>query len=260
MTRENKLALVVGFGLVLFVGILISDHFSAARRQQAADLLPATTALADVRRNDRELIDMAPDEPPAPPIATHTTELTASETSRDVQPLPQDNGQPPVFVDTESPVERDVRVVDLEQLREMTKPEPVRPSLPTHQVAAGETLFSICRDTYGDGSLAEKLASFNNIKDPASLREGHRLRMPGADELRGKAAASANAPGAARPPATAVAMVDYTLQKGDTLAKVAKRFCGPKATWNDIYDLNKSVIDDPDNVRVGITIKVPRQQ
>ena len=32
MTRENKLALVVGFGLLLFVGILVSDHFSAAHR------------------------------------------------------------------------------------------------------------------------------------------------------------------------------------------------------------------------------------
>ena len=31
MTRENKLALVIGFGLILFVGILVSDHFSAQR-------------------------------------------------------------------------------------------------------------------------------------------------------------------------------------------------------------------------------------
>ena len=32
MTREHKLALVVGFGLVLFVGILIADHVAADRR------------------------------------------------------------------------------------------------------------------------------------------------------------------------------------------------------------------------------------
>ena len=38
MTRENKLALVVGFALILFVGILISDHFSIVRNQKAADL------------------------------------------------------------------------------------------------------------------------------------------------------------------------------------------------------------------------------
>ena len=29
MTRENKLALIIGFGLLLFVGILVSDHLSA---------------------------------------------------------------------------------------------------------------------------------------------------------------------------------------------------------------------------------------
>ena len=40
MTRENKLALVVGFGLMLFVGILVSDHFSAQRFD------PATVAQA----------------------------------------------------------------------------------------------------------------------------------------------------------------------------------------------------------------------
>ena len=38
MTRENKLAMVVGFGLLLFVGILVSDHFSTAQRQAAAVL------------------------------------------------------------------------------------------------------------------------------------------------------------------------------------------------------------------------------
>ena len=39
MTRENKVALVVGFALVLFVGILISDHFSRAQARPA-DLIP----------------------------------------------------------------------------------------------------------------------------------------------------------------------------------------------------------------------------
>ena len=32
MTREHKLALVVGFGLILFVGILVSDHLAADAR------------------------------------------------------------------------------------------------------------------------------------------------------------------------------------------------------------------------------------
>ena len=35
MTREHKLALVVGFGLVLFVGILIADHMAAEGRTRS---------------------------------------------------------------------------------------------------------------------------------------------------------------------------------------------------------------------------------
>ena len=44
MTREHKLALIVGFSLVLIVGVLISDHFSPARRQDvSADGMSAGT-------------------------------------------------------------------------------------------------------------------------------------------------------------------------------------------------------------------------
>ena len=35
MTREHKLALIIGFAVVLLVGVLVSDHFSQARRDRA---------------------------------------------------------------------------------------------------------------------------------------------------------------------------------------------------------------------------------
>ncbi|MDG2200015.1 MAG: LysM domain-containing protein [Phycisphaerales bacterium] len=47
MSRENKLALIIGFGLVLFVGVLISDHLSEANRQVTADLAMAVDPLLD---------------------------------------------------------------------------------------------------------------------------------------------------------------------------------------------------------------------
>ena len=46
MTRENKVALVVGFALVLFVGILISDHLSDAQTRRSADLAPPVARTA----------------------------------------------------------------------------------------------------------------------------------------------------------------------------------------------------------------------
>ncbi|MHC4446974.1 MAG: hypothetical protein ACYSXF_04105, partial [Planctomycetota bacterium] len=58
MTRENKLALVVGFALILVVGILISDHFSTARAQAFADLQAADDPLADSHPPEAPLLDL----------------------------------------------------------------------------------------------------------------------------------------------------------------------------------------------------------
>ncbi len=45
MTREHKLALIIGFSLVLVVGVLISDHFSKARSAQVAtEITPGSAA------------------------------------------------------------------------------------------------------------------------------------------------------------------------------------------------------------------------
>ena len=38
MTRENKLSIVIAFGLLIFVGMLVADHFSAASHRTVADL------------------------------------------------------------------------------------------------------------------------------------------------------------------------------------------------------------------------------
>ena len=59
MTREHKLSLVLGFGLLLFVGILLSDHFSAAQRRDHADLV----ATAPDRSPSRALTDQITIQP-----------------------------------------------------------------------------------------------------------------------------------------------------------------------------------------------------
>lgn len=38
MTRENKLSIVIAFGLLIFVGMLVADHFSIATRREVASL------------------------------------------------------------------------------------------------------------------------------------------------------------------------------------------------------------------------------
>lgn len=48
----------------------------------------------------------------------------------------------------------------------------------SYTVVKGDTLWGICRRTYGDGSLAWKLAAFNGIKNANLIYPGQVVRLP----------------------------------------------------------------------------------
>jgi nucleoid-associated protein YgaU len=49
----------------------------------------------------------------------------------------------------------------------------------------------------------------------------------------------------------------YTVQKDDTLQKIAKKLYGSYSKWPLIYDANRDVIKDPNFLKPGITLKIP---
>ncbi len=49
----------------------------------------------------------------------------------------------------------------------------------------------------------------------------------------------------------------YTIQKGDTLWKIAQRELGGGHRWKYLYELNKDKIKDPNKLKAGITIVIP---
>lgn len=49
----------------------------------------------------------------------------------------------------------------------------------------------------------------------------------------------------------------YTIEKGDTLSKIAKQQYGNANDWKRIFDANRDVIDDPDRIFPGQVIKLP---
>lgn len=53
----------------------------------------------------------------------------------------------------------------------------------SYTVQAGDTLWSICQQFYGDGSLAPRLAAANGIANPNILQAGQVLNIPPLDEL-----------------------------------------------------------------------------
>ncbi|HVF56551.1 MAG TPA: LysM peptidoglycan-binding domain-containing protein [Pyrinomonadaceae bacterium] len=51
--------------------------------------------------------------------------------------------------------------------------------------------------------------------------------------------------------------VTYTVQAGDTLSKIAAEYYGNDKEYMAIYNANRDQLDDPDDLKVGQTLKIP---
>lgn len=49
----------------------------------------------------------------------------------------------------------------------------------------------------------------------------------------------------------------YVVQKGDSLSKIAKAEYGKAGDWRRIFDANRDIIDDPDLIHPGQSLKIP---
>lgn len=263
MTRENKLALVVGFGLILLVGILISDHFSVARNQAAAQLGQVVDPLAtsDAADGPADLIAFRPDPRREPRVTPPPAPIIRAADDRGVRPLPDES------------------VVEMPASIEMGRfePAPARPTVDLdardaerlpytiHVVAEGESLSSICGARFGDQTLAAELARYNELSDPDRVRIGHKLRIPSAGDLvRGRPAPAAGAAPPVTPPVAAPQRVaeakprTYTVKEGDVLSEIASRLLGSSRQYLAIYEANRDILESPDALQAGMTLKIPR--
>ncbi len=232
MTRENKLALLVGFVVILVVGILVSDHFSTARSQRPADLLAISDPLIERSSDPGRFIDLAP---AAPPPLSDSPRTTAAFPAAGLGPIDR-----PASVGMADPGSGRLPTLD--------------PAVLTfHQVRPGESLSSICMHHYGSETPVDSLARYNDLSDPDLVRVGHRLRIPPIDELTssGRPAAPAAPGGLDADDRT------YTIRPGDSLTEIAQRLLGSAGRWHALYELNRPLISDPDEIPAGTVIKIP---
>jgi nucleoid-associated protein YgaU len=124
-----------------------------------------------------------------------------------------------------------------------------------HDVRPGESLSEIAHRYYGDVRLTDELAELNGIDDPDDLRAGHRLRVPQVAEVAPGQQTATPPPPDTPPPAYG----SYRIVSGDSLSSIARRFLRSPDRWRRLYELNRDVIGDPDNIRVGTVIRVPAE-
>ncbi len=52
--------------------------------------------------------------------------------------------------------------------------------------------------------------------------------------------------------------VEYKVEKDDTLQKISKKFYDTYKKWPKIYEANKEKIKDPNHIKPGIVLQIPR--
>ncbi len=198
MTRENKLAMVVGFGLLLFVGILVSDHFSTAQRQGSANLAtnePRVTRTISIAPAAGATMVQVPEAisrttfGDARPVSNGTNVRQGVHNENpNIQPIPNAPTPAAEIVIATAPISKAAKV-------EVQESEP---GVQLHPIAQGETLYSICLKQYGDGSLWPQLAEYNKkaLPNATKLRKGVTLRLPPVQQLRQGAVVASTVKGA----------------------------------------------------------------
>lgn len=232
MTRENKLALVIGFGLLLLAGILVSDHLSSGQRATEEPLLasgervvPPTTLLqprtgtTNNARPTRQVVERTP----------------AVSEPRPLQQITIGGGGGTVSTVAGSG---------------STRPAPaVQPDV--HFVKKGETLSAISSRYYGSPDFAAQIARNNNIPNPRQIRVGTRLVLTKSPNER----LASNR--TARPVARAAGPRKVTVKEGETLSEIAKRELGNETKWHELWQMNRGAVPNPDRLKPGTTLNLP---
>lgn len=115
-----------------------------------------------------------------------------------------------------------------------------------HTVQAGETLSSLARRYYGSELAVDVIRDANAAIRNDRLREGMVLVLPARGSV-------VQRPSPAQPET-------YTVQRGDTLSAIARKFYGPDAGWRILYEANRDQMASPDSLRVGMELSIPPRQ
>ncbi len=283
MTRETKIGLLVAVGIILLIGIVVSDHFAPANRQKPANLVQEVRELEPAKNpqrqnnspnfNRRHAIDRAVDanfgrgagtrrgnrlevpEPAGNPIEAAMEQTRVAPTPPPTPSRPAHRLQGEGYR-IETGIDGVPELV-LDRAAGGARPSP--PSAPQnkfHTLQEHETLSDVAAKYYGSPKHWTKVYAANKdrIANPDFVRAGVRLKIPVAQT-------SAPAPRrhAAVQVASAAGTASHTIREDETLSDIAERYYGSPNAWAKLYKLNKDRIANPDRIRAGTVIRVPKR-
>lgn len=247
MTRELKLALIVGFLLVLLVSVLIADHLSSARKAELSSTVSTNPAIAPV---------IAPAPTPQEPVVTIEQGRSGGiKFASDTAPVMTPGGQ--VVADGAMTVVGD-------RVGEVVPPpmvDTVKVSSPI-TISQGPTPDQVVgQDTLGGNQQSSP--DNTSVKTQIENAQGIEVKpFDGGQPIRVANAGSPILPDPTSKPAkpeTKPASDDqwYTIVQGDSAFKIAKKFYGKGEYWKQLQAYNGDRIGKDGAVRVGVRVKIP---
>ncbi len=251
VTRELKLALILGFAVVLVVAVLLADHLSAARTAQLSDATGASPTEVD---------GAGLNSPTIPGSITRAGPLA----SKHAEPAP------PTLAAHEP---AGAVVIREPGAGALASAEPVPPTIVqgAPDVIASGVRAGGSTDERAGGASNQPGAStgpFAQLADtlPAGWKiEGGKLVPPGqpgpkpayntvdVDAKSGKPleklASAFSEPSDAAPV--------HVVEAGDSLYKLAKRYYNDGEAWRKLADANAATLDKGIDLQVGMKLKIP---
>ena len=251
MTRETKVGLLVGMGVILLIGIIISDHLAAVNEQK-----PADEAMAEFAQRAQDSINSMIEEPTrgTRPAPTSVARQEPSVLQR-VQPVPTpgeiapprwqaDEAVTPVQAAPEMPrayqlAEGSPVAAGVTQAGGRVEPVSVVPTLTlSHQVPTAPTIHP---------SRQQVSATDWHPQD-----DQHSVLTETSDE------AAAGGDGAQANRLARSEIIHY-VKPGETLYEIAQRYYGDGEYWRTIADYNRGRVKPNGQVNENVRLVLPNK-
>lgn len=142
------------------------------------------------------------------------------------------------------------------------KPGVIAPEFTEYTVQAGDSFASIARRFYGSSGKAELIARANPLVDPKRIKNGRVLKIPkDPSNIQGKPVGNTppagTSPSQSSPTTPAAGERRHTVERGDTLTSISKKYYGTIKKTDLILKANRNVLTKPEDLRPGQTLVIP---
>lgn len=245
MTREQKLALVLGFAAVLVVGLLISDHLAAARSADLDDVPHDGTVVVDATEGEalRRVVTL-------PRTEEEFRGRPARRMAENPGPAPAPTAQVQDRVLADATVSAES--AQTSQPSESFDQEPIRLVVSPRggvyepgEMPQGRSVLDVVSDSVAGGAEAvadgvRKLADIAQITRPGGMAVvGERGDL-----------------GDSREVPTRPVVVQHHVQANESLYKIADRYYGDGNQWRRIAEANPGRVGENGSVREGVTLRI----